>query len=185
MVVYLKRRADFVTYAQYAVTEYDVCLGSIYEENSSITVTGERGVTLGDFAVMAGYIGVIARAVPDRGVTEIVCTDILTAFSRPILYVGSGASVEGFIADGLTAHFKTPGDPVYDMPYLSITADSETPFIKPDTEGGLWNVKSYIAKARRLRRVFTVFTAGREELGVSIGAKTVPLHKVLFNDTAH
>jgi hypothetical protein len=185
MIAYLKRRSDFITYAHLSVTDYDTCIGSIYEENSSITVVGEHSIVLGDFVVMGGSMGVVSRAEPNKGVTVVTCVDILTAFSRPLIYGTDGASIEAFISAGLTNNFKSVSDTVYDMPYLNITTGSATSFIKPDIEDGLYNLKSYIAKVRRLKNVYTDIGADDNSMTVNISVKAVPSHKITFKDSAH
>ncbi|MEG1061901.1 MAG: hypothetical protein RSE43_10185 [Oscillospiraceae bacterium] len=187
MKVYLKRRNTFKTYATFDAIAWKLTLESIYDNVSPVDVKGELQDINGDFLITEGYIGVVRDAAPENGQTKINCTGILSAFSRDLVYTGAGVSTETFIAAQLTAAFGTVSDAAYAMPFLDITEPlTSTSFIKPDIEDDyLYNLKSYIALARRVKGVFTSFAVDGDNLTVTITARPVATHNIDFSETAH
>ncbi|MDO4565866.1 MAG: hypothetical protein Q4B42_00895 [Oscillospiraceae bacterium] len=187
MKAYLKRRSTFKTYAALDAIEWKIAQESIYDNVSSIEVKGEYSDINGDFFICDGFIGVVRDSAPENGQTKINCNGILTAFSRDLIYPGAGVSTEDFIASQLTASFGSVNDEVYAMPYLEIlTPATSTSFIKPDIENDyLYNLKSYIALARRLKSVFTTFAVEEDRLTATIAARAVATHNIDFAEAAH
>jgi hypothetical protein len=185
MLCYTKRRSDFKNSGLYVVLEndgYDIALDSVYDDTSTITVWTELSGVVGDFLYSDGWLGLIDKIQPDKGQTKVTCVNILTAFARPLI-AGTGTYIEVFIKEKLENEYKNLADTMYDMPYLSVTTTSNTAFISPDLDSdGLWNLKSYIAKVRRLASVFCTFGVSGNALTVEIGAKSIPTRKVDFND---
>lgn len=186
MLCYIKSRTDFKTKpAPPVVLDYDIALNSVYDDASSIVVQGEITGIEGDFIYVDGWLGVVSSVAPDRGQTTITATNILSAFSRPLLPT-SGTYIEAFIKDTIEAQYKNLADTVYQMPYLSVTTTSNTGFISPDVEDGVWNIKSYAAKVRRLKSVFITWgMSGTNTLTCSIGVKATPTRRVDFADGAN
>ncbi len=185
MQCYVKRRSDFKTVYALDVYDYDVVIDSIYDENGSISVVGEVSGIEGNFIYFNGWIGIVDSVAPERGTTVITTKTILSAFARPLVPVADGSAIEPFIKLKIESEYKNLSDAVYRMPYLSVSADSTTGFISPDVEDGFWNLRSYIAKVRRLKGVFVTWGIDGDTLTCAIGAKTVPVRIVDFADTAH
>ena len=184
MQCYIKDRYNFATTHMLMVSDYDIVIDSIYDDNSSITVVGEISGIEGDFICVQGWVGIVDSVTPERGVTQITAKNILNAFSRPLL-PEIGSSIEGFIAETLANEYVGISDAMYAMPYISISASGETAFITPDLEDGFWTLKSYIAKARRLKKVFVTWSVDGDTLVCSISAKNVPVRTVDFSDSAN
>lgn len=187
MKVYLKHKDTFKTYANLDAIEWKLTLESIYDNVSTIVVKGELADINGDFLVTDEFIGIVRDSSPENGKTKINCNGLLTAFSRKLLYPGAGVSTEAFLAAQLAASFASVADTAYAMPYLTIAEPlTSTTFIKPDIENDyLYNIKSYIALARRVKSVFTQFAVDGDELAVTIAARTVATHNIDFAETAH
>ena len=187
MLCYIKSRATFQTSATLTVIDYDIALNSVYDDASTLTVLSEITSIEGDFVYFDGWIGVISSVTPNKGQTTISAKNILSAFNRPML-PSSGATIEGFIKSTLEAGYKNLADALYNMPYLTVSTGSSTPFLSPDLDDntGLWNLKSYIAKVRRLKSVFCEWGLdGKSGLTCSIEARAVPSQRVDFADKSN
>lgn len=185
MDCFIKRKSDFKTAHRLTVLDYDYALDSVYDETSTFTVLTEITGIEGDFLFFDGWLGVVVSCAPTKGQTAIVCKGILNAFSRTLIS-GTGTYIEDFIKDALETEYKNLSDTVYDMPYLSVSTTSSTAFLSPDVDdNSLWNLKSYIAKVRRLASVFCTFGVSNNTLTVEIGTKNIPTRKVDFNDRSH
>lgn len=186
MLCYIKSRQTFRTISQpLVVLDYDVAIDSVYDDVSVITVLSEITDAEEDFVYLDGWLGVISSVAPEKGQTTIHAKNILNAFARPLL-PASSETIEGFIKSALENQYKKLSDAMYDMPYLFVSTTSSTPFISPDLDDkNLWNLKSYIAKVRRLKSVFCEWTLGKDTLYCKIGAKVVPTQRVDFADRSH
>ena len=185
MNCFIKRRSDFKNIHRLTVLDYDIALDSVYDDSSSITVLDEITGIEGDFLYFDGWLGLVDKCSPEKGKTDITCKNILNAFSRS-LTADTGTYIEAFIKDTLESEYKNLTDAMYDMPYLTVSTTSSTAFLSPDLDDdSLWNLKSYIAKARRLKSIFCTFGISGNILTVAIGTKTVPTRKVDFNDRSH
>jgi hypothetical protein len=186
MLCYIKSRADFRTSTLLTVLNYDIVIESVYDDVSSITVLSEISGIEDDFIIFDGWIGIISRLNPDKGQTVISAKTILSAFSRPLL-PASGDTIEEFIKDTLEDKYKNLSDSIYDMPYLSVTTASSTPFLSPDLDNstGLWNLRAYIAKCRRLKSVFCTWGLDKDTLTCHVEAVAVPVQRIDFADRSH
>jgi len=185
MNCFIKQRSDFKTIHRLTVLDYDIALDSVYDDASSITVLDEITGIEGDFLYFDGWLGAVDKCSPDKGQTDITCKNILNAFSRSLV-ADTGTYIEAFIQATLEDEYKNLTDTMYDMPYLSVTVTTSTAFISPDVDdNGLWNLKAYIAKVRRLKSIFCAWGVDGNTLTCEIGVKAVPTRKVDFNDRSH
>lgn len=187
MVGYLKRMSTFATYQQVEVVAWDAALASIYDDVSQFTVLGKEVEfsSAGDWFICGDFLGVVAEVSPEAGQTSLKCYEAATAFKRPIVPAAAGTYVEPWLKTAIETNFKAATDTAYAMPYLTVTVDSSTAFVGPDTEDGLFNIKSYLAKVRRVKSVFVEYEIGRASLGVSIKAKAIPTRNIFFSDGRH
>jgi hypothetical protein len=186
MLCYIKSRATFRTSSTLTVIDYDIALNSVYDDASTITVLSEITGIEDDFICFDGWIGVVSSVSPEKGQTVITVKNILSAFNRALL-PSTGATIEGFIKDTLESEYKNLSDAMYDMPYLTVSTETSTPFIVPDLDdNGLWSLKSYIAKVRRLKGVFCEWgLEGKAGLTCTIEARDVPSKRVDFADKSN
>jgi len=186
MEAFVKRFADFKTYDTLTISDYDIALNSIYDEQSTLTAIGAVNINPGDFLVFGDFIGRILSASPgEQNTAEIICESILTFFQRGLVYPGDEVYVESFIASAFTDNYKLVSDLQYDMPYLMITHTDATGFIKPDIDDGFYSLKSYIAKVRRVKNVYVTFTVLGDILQVNIALKAPKISQIVFNDGRH
>ena len=160
---------------------------SVYDDASTVTVLSEVAGIEDDFIIVDGWIGIVSSLTPDKGQTAITAKNIINAFDRPLL-AETGATIEGFLKDQLEASYKNLSDAMYDMPYMTVSMTSSTPFLSPDMDdsSGLWTIKAYIAKIRRLKSVFCTWgISGTNTLTCTIGVKSVPMQRVDFADRSN
>lgn len=185
---YIKQKSDFKTLAMVQITAYSLTKQSIYDTNSSVTIVGTPAVRAGDFFYCDDCVFVIKETAADHGTTQITLESILSAFARPLRYAApaAGTTIEQFIKKCFEAEYAAVSDEVYRMPYLDLhIKDTATPFLVPDVENGLFSLKSYINKVRRLKNVFVNFSLGQATLDIWIERRTPALHQIDFTETAH
>lgn len=184
---YIKQKSDFKTLAMVQITAYSLTKQSIYDTNSSVTIVGTPAVRAGDFFYCDGCVFVIKETATEHGTTQITLESILSAFARPLRYAApaAGTSIEQFIQTCFETQYATVSDEVYRMPYLDLhIKDTATPFLVPDVEDGLFSLKSYVSKVRRLKNVFVDFSLGQATLDIWIEQRTPSLHQIDFTETA-
>lgn len=173
MNCFIKNRLTFKTITVCPVINYELTYWSIYDEVSSLDVAVEKQKLFseGDIVVAGRYLGLIKEISRDGSLATLKCEHIVKLFDRDLVY-GNGpdaAGIEAFLKNALDDNFANLNDSVYRLPYLSIIAPTATAStMGPDVEGGIWNIKSYIAKVRRIHNIFTTFNATRERLAVEI-----------------
>lgn len=187
MIAYLKRRSTFATYDKLDIFKYNIALGSIYDENSMFMAVGEVEANAEDFIIFDDFIGIIDRTTPsaDGNTTEIICVDIIQAFKRKLVFPTPPATIEAFIKSEIEDNFKNTSDQEFDMPYLNVTSTNATSFIAPDLDGGMYNLKSYIAKVRRVKNVFVSFSFTGDILNIDIAATIPDVHNIILKDSDH
>ena len=182
MIGYLKNPRTFVTEALVYVSSYDLVLGSVYDNVSKVTVDGEYSFDIEKhFLVLDDYIGIIKTVVPSAGQTQLTLEDIDTLWNRDLIYVeNSPLTIEKFIADTIDGSFIQLADDMFNYPYCSVSFSAQTGFIKPDIENGLWNLKSYISKVRRMKNVFVSYSISGDTLAVRVEQRTPNKHIIDF-----
>lgn len=185
MRAYIKARDTFATVQQLNVISYsDLAWNSTRDDAGSLTVEGEIIGYEGSFLLMDGNLWLIDSLTPDNNITTVKTVNILSAFDRNLVWDASTESKSApvRIAETFRDQYKNISDTVYAMPYLEITNTASGSACVPDTEDGLWNLKSYIRKVHRLQSIRVRFTAGVSTLGVIIENQTNPDRTVLFGD---
>ncbi len=180
---YIKSSKDFKTLLRVDIEGIDATYDSIYDEVSKFDLAQEIADYYDDYFIFDSKIWVINDIERDLGKTKIKCADINQKFSRDLPYPGSGTYIESFIETTFNNNYKNVADAVYALPYLIVSTDSETSFIEPEVENNLFNLKSYIARARRTKSVFTNFSVSGNNLLINIGVKSVPTYKIDFKQS--
>ncbi|NMA06580.1 MAG: hypothetical protein GX928_02540 [Ruminococcaceae bacterium] len=177
MDCFIKERKTFKTIAVCPVLDYAMTVKSIFDEISSflISIDKEKIITVGDYLVTNEYIGIITGVSRGRASAKISCEDIIKLFSRPQVYTAKGtATIEAYIESLLTSSYKENTDVIYQLPFLEIEKLTDTASaIEPDVDQGIWNLKSFLAKVRRVNNVFVDFEATKNTLKVTIQKKAV------------
>lgn len=189
MKAFIKSRSEFKTRLSLDSYEHELTLASIYDNVSHIKVIGEVEALEGDFLITDDYLGVIKQAARKNGTTDISCSTATTIFARPLMYSApsQGTTIERFVKSEIEANYKNLSDKVYAMPYIIIAnPTTETKFITPEVDDkGLYNIKSYIARVRRLSNVFVAFSITGNSLVIEIEHRLTENYNIDFSETAH
>jgi len=186
MIAYIKSRSTFATINKLEISNYDIAINGIYDEKSILTAIGEIDINAEDFLIFDNFIGIIQTVTPgEEDTTDIVCGSILQAFKRKLVYPSPGTYIEAFIKSEMTNHYKSVSDTEYDMPYLSIMSTDAISFIAPDVTDGMYSLKSYIAKVRRVKNIFVTFTISGNILNVNITEATPTIYNIIMADGKH
>ena len=159
----------------------DITIKSIYDEVSNITIP-RQGYTVGvgDFIFTEGYAGIVNEVSAEDGAISLSCIDINRLFRRdlfPVEWVGAG--IEEFIKEQIEREYVDVEDVIYRLPYLDVVIHTRTlEDVKPENSEGLWNLKSYFARVRRLAGVFVEFSADGDRLRVDIMRRDRPFHNI-------
>ena len=185
MIAYIRDRHTFRLKHHAAALSYDMTLQSIYDEVSDFTIKGdESSAQAGDFFFAGGFYGIVKEADRERETLNITCNDIGTLFSRDIPdspQTVSG-SIEGYIKSAIEKYYVNLSDAVYATPYLKVTAQTSTVGnALPDVEDGVWNIKSYLSKVRRLYNIHTSYSVVNGKLVMRIFHRDRQNHKVFLN----
>lgn len=181
MVCYIKDKHTFKN-KYYGQCTYDVTVQSIYDEVSTVTIPGAADIAAGDYVFVAGFAGIVTQPDIESGSMVLNCEDINRIFHTPLFLPDTmpDVAVEDFIENTITQNYIEEFDEMFRLPYLRVDVLTKTYGIqKPDSDDdGFWNLKSYMAKVRRMQDVFTSFFAEGNTLAVTIGRRIKPTHKI-------
>lgn len=187
MKAYIKNFAAMRTQRVMDVIASAMCLEASTKEASTITVTDtEVGRdNAGSWLILDGSVWLIDRITPQEGRTLFQCLSPMDAFARPLVYTEpqTGATIGGWIAQMLAAHWRDQQDGVYAMPYLDIQNADTTAFVAPTLdENGLFNLTDYMRQVWQLYSVKTSFALSGNSLQVRIAKVDRPSRNVVFTD---
>jgi hypothetical protein len=183
MIGFIKDRNTFQTLDMMLdVSQYDLILGSTNNNVGTVQVPVELEGLENQFFIADDRMWVIKSLAPDKGKTIITLNDISWMFARDLLWddTTTYSTIEECIADTIDTEYINLADTEYDTPYVRVSYSTATAWIKPDTENGLWNLKGYIAKVRRMKNVFLSFSISGNYLDIEIEQKTPTLWKLDF-----
>lgn len=185
MIAYIRDRHTFKLKHHATALSYDMTVQSIYDEVSDFKIRGkESSARAGDFFFAGGFFGIVKEVDKDRETLDITCNDIDTLFSRDIPDAPgtAGGSIEGYIKAQIEKYYVNQSDAVYATPYLEVTASTSTAGnALPDVEDGVWNIKSYLAKVRRLYNIHTSYSVVNGKLAMRIFHRDRETHKVFLD----
>lgn len=185
MITYIRDRHTFALKHHATALNYDMTVQSIYDEVSDFKIRGkESSAKAGDFFFADGFFGIIKEVDKDRETLDITCNDIDTLFSRDIPDdPGSvGGSVEQYIKSLIDKYYVELSDAVYATPFLTVIAStSTTGSALPDVENGVWNIKSYLSKVRRLYNIHTSYSVVNGGLVMRLFHRDRQTHKVFLD----
>lgn len=186
MVCFILDRKTFTPLTQWDILEYNTMIDSVYDNTGSITVLGNVDYgNEGNFLTFNGNIWVISAVSPTDEQTRLTLLSVISAFDRDLIYT-AGQNAAQRIVGAFTSEYKNLSDPEYAMPFLNITdTHTSASTMQPDVEDGLWSLKSFIRKVRRLTTLHVDFSLGAGALNVSIYDAQTPLHTVVFGDGHH
>lgn len=149
MIAFIKSIHDFSTIATVQVASWDLPLATVGDDTGSVVLLGESAAGReGNWLIIDGRVYLISQTAANQGQTTLTLQMPENAFDRSLYYSGAVASIEAFIASALTSAYKNVGDSFFAMPYLNITADSETAFTPPELSDGMYVLSDYIKAVR-------------------------------------
>lgn len=185
MIAYIRDRHTFKLKHHATALSYDMTVQSIYDEVSEFTVKGTgSSAKAGDFFFAGKFFGVVKEVDKDRETLSVTCSDIDTLFSRDIPDAPGtvSGSIEGYIKSLIDKYYVNQPDAVYATPYLTVAAFTSTAgSALPDVEDGVWNVKSYLSKVRRLYNIHTSYSVVNGKLVMRIFHRDRQTHKVFLD----
>lgn len=173
---YIKDRKTFRTKCTLILLTYEMVPWSIYDENSTFTVKRKEyycDIVEGDILCAGEYIGIIKDFALEGETFKLICEHILKMFNRDLIFTEEQYTyVEDWVKSKIDANFTNQSDSMYRLPYLDVKVLTHTTsWMNPDVEEGVWNIKSFVAKIRRLQSIFTEFSYTRDNLTITIGKK--------------
>lgn len=183
MITYIRDRHTFALKRHATALTYDMTVQSIYDEVSDFKIRGNES-SAGDFFFADGFFGIIKEVDKDRETLDITCSDIDTLFSRDIPDDPGtvGGSIEQYIKLLIDKYYVKLSDAVYATPYLTVIAATSTVgSALPDVENGVWNVKSYLSKVRRLYNIHTSYSVVNGGLVMRIFHRDRQTHKIFLD----
>lgn len=175
MIAYIKDRKTFQTLdLMLELSQYNLILGAVNNNVGTALCSYEVEGLENQFFIFDNRLWIVKSLSPDNGHTLISLYDISYLFSRDLIWDENNnyTTIEECIADTIDNEFINLSDTEYDTPYITVSYSTATPFIMPDTENGLWNLKAYIAKVRRMKNVFLDYTISRNALLIGIEQRT-------------
>lgn len=185
MITYIRDRHTFSIKHHATALNYDMTVQSIYDEVSDFKIRGnESSAKAGDFFFTDGFFGIIKEVDKDRETLDITCNDIDTLFARDIPDDPGtvGGNIEGYIKSLIDKYYVNLSDAVYATPFLTVVASTSTVgSALPDVENGVWNVKSYLSKVRRLYNIHTSYSVVNGGLVMRIYHRDRQTHKIFLD----
>lgn len=185
MQAIIKDGKSFKNRTNCTVVDYELTAESIYDDVSKISIVNTKTAPKeGDFITLdGGKMWVVDEIEPTaNGAYEIGLRQAITLFSREIFYEPLTGSAEEQLAGLILDNFKNLNDTQYALQFLNVTTTTTTvSTVLPDVENGIYNIKSFAAKLRRLKNIFINFEAERGVLNVTIFKKNIPTKKIDFS----
>lgn len=188
MIAYIRDKKTFALKKFSTLLNYDFTTKSIYDEISEFTIHGKNGdVQEGDYLFVDDYCGVVKEVDfnnVQNEILEISCNDILSIFSRDISDTppAMAGSVEAYVESLIDEYYINIYDAEYALPFLEVSTEtSTTGTALPDVENGVWNIKSYLSKIRRLYSIYTTFSVNNAgKLVMQLAFREKSTHKIFL-----
>ena len=176
MIVFIKDKESFITKAVATAVDYEV-VESIYDALSTVVIPTPKTIPAeGDFLIFDGmpYVGIITEVNIDKGQTELSVEQAVKLFSRDMFYAAQSYTyLEDYLKDLIDDNYTNCSDELYEVPFLTVNALTQTNRnCKPDLDAdGVYNIKSYISKLRRLQDIVCDWGYSRTGLTLNIYKK--------------
>ena len=187
MEVYVKDYSTWRTIKKATALSSELFLDSLDKENSTMSVagTGINRNDAGNWLIAEGNVYWISQVKPKNENTVLTLLSPLDAFSRKIPFVEQPAdqTIGGFIAAMLQQNWCECEDPVYALPYLTVSESDTAPFVLPEVDNaGLVDLPAYCRLVRRTYRIAVRFKVAGAKLQCLIAAEKAANRQVSFED---
>lgn len=187
MRAFIIDRRTFITKAHGRALNYSLNR-SIYDAVSTVTVSGlSPPPDAGDFIFLDGtdFIGVISDVSLNGTAAGLSVSQIGNILDRQLLYEPREYQyLEDNLLNLIEANYINCPDAFYAYPYLDAYAPTHTAAqVAPDLDnGGVYTLKSYAAKLRRLHNIFLTWGIRRQKLTLDISERVKTVRKVDFGN---
>lgn len=187
MKVFVKSFATYRTIKKATAISSSLVTDSLEMETSTVTVkgTGINRSDTGNWLIIDGSIYQISNVKPESDRTILTLVFPLDAFSRPLELTAQvgGQTVGGFVEEMLRTHWVIGDDPVYALPYLSVSNSDTTAFVAPEIDnGGCFKLQDYCRLMRKSYRTVVRFADAGSTLQCSISNAPAASRQVSFED---
>lgn len=187
MQAFIMDRRDFTVKSRGQVAGYDI-KKSIFDAVSSVTVS-DLSPTAGadDYIFLDGmdFLGVISDITAEGTAARLSVAQPESILSRQLIYTPRAYTyLEDNLSDLIQANFINCPDAFYAYPYMTAEALTHTAAqVLPDLDdNGVYTLKSYAAKIRRLYNIFLDWGVRRQKLTLTIAMRVKVLKKTDFGN---
>lgn len=164
------------------VADYSAVIFSASKKTGTVKVAGEDPNLSGCWAVLDGRLYYAQKASPSGGYTVVTLAKPLYAFVRDLIYTGDGTEdLETFIAGELSANWISQTDPMFAMPYLTVTAAGATAADLAFSNNQVYAFTEILELAEELGVEF-LWTMTSDDLQLTLRPRTTAAHNIFFND---
>lgn len=187
MEAFVKSFATYRTIKKATVITSALTLDSLEADTTTVTVVGTdigRSDT-GNWLLIDGQVYRISNVKPQGDRTLLTLVFPIDAFTRPLeLDVQpQGQTIGGFIRDAMQQNWAECEDPVYAMPYLTVSNLDTTLFAEPEIDSsGCYILKDYCRLMRKTYRVTVKFVDIGSSLSCVISKAPTAYRQVDFSD---
>lgn len=187
MDAFVKSFHTYRTIKQAKVIAFSIVVDSLDGETSSVSVRGHSvGISdAGNWFVYQSDVYLITAVSPQEDCTVLTLSHPVEAFNRPIEFTSQPGdqSIGGFLAGEMEKHWIQCSDPVYAIPYLSVSNLDTTPFTPPELDStGCYDLPSYYRLMRRSYRVTARFKNEGNSLLCEITRQPECYRQISFED---
>ena len=187
MEAYVKAIGSWRTIKKATVLTSDLCIDSLDTEQSTLSVFGSviNRSDVGNWLIVNGSVYLIHQVKPQDGKTVLTLLHPIDAFARllPFAEPSAGQTIGGFVADMLQKHWAVCDDPVYALPYLTVSNSDTVAFVSPNLDNsGLFSLTEYCRLMRKTYRVAVEFRAAGDTLACTISIMPAASRQVSFSD---
>ena len=183
MELWIRSLKSFASICRVSALSYDLPIDSVdLSAAGSVVVSGILEDYTDNWAVIAGHLYVISKSSAKAGKTTLSLALPEAAFSRALVYTGSGSETYGsFISATLQREWIAQPDDAYALPYLSVSNSDTTSFSFPVGNGEIYKFLDVLQSAAevgiRLR-----FTTRHDGVAVAIAKEPTASHTVFTED---
>ena len=199
MRCYIKNRSTFITKSNHPVVDFDIFLASIFDDRSTLVITGKQTAIEGDIACLDnGWMGVISAIDIDHSETTLTLIELAHLFDRPIssneyAIPATGGDLEQTLVVAINSCFTNVADTAYQVQYLvcqAITDTNLSPMMQPDCDShGIYTLYAYLTKIRQAQSVAAAYSlgaiSGSPVLQMTVGQQTPPTRVIDFSDPSY
>lgn len=187
MEAFVKSFATYRTIKKATVISSALTLDSLEADTTTVTVvgTGIGRSNTGDWLLIDGQVYRISNVKPQGDRTLLTLLSPLDAFNRPLELeqLTTDPYIGGFIAETMKSQWVACQDPVYTMPYLTVTNLDPTPYVEPELDNsGCFVLANYCRLMRKAYRTTVKFSDAGNSLACIISNFPAASRQVDFSD---